>query len=41
MPDADPKGWVTPQGIAEVMLFLASPASGAITGALIPATRNA
>lgn len=40
MPGADPKGWVTPQGIAEVMLFLASPASGAITGALIPATRN-
>jgi NAD(P)-dependent dehydrogenase (short-subunit alcohol dehydrogenase family) len=40
MPDADPKGWVTPQGIADVMLFLASPASGAVTGALIPATRN-
>jgi NAD(P)-dependent dehydrogenase (short-subunit alcohol dehydrogenase family) len=40
MPNADPAGWVTPQGIAEVMLFLASPASGAVTGALIPATRN-
>ena len=40
MPDADPKGWVTPQGIADVMLFLASPASAAVTGALIPATRN-
>lgn len=40
MPDADPKEWVTPQGIANVMLFLASPASGAVTGALIPATRN-
>ncbi|MBM3596392.1 MAG: SDR family NAD(P)-dependent oxidoreductase [Alphaproteobacteria bacterium] len=40
MPDADPKSWVTPSGIAEVMLFLASPASGAVTGALIPATRN-
>ena len=40
MPDADPKGWVTPQGIADVMLFIASPASAAVTGALIPATRN-
>ncbi len=40
MPDADPKGWVTPQGIADVMLFLASPASAAVTGALIPTTRN-
>ncbi len=40
MPDADPKEWVTPQGIADVMLFLASPESGAVTGALIPATRN-
>lgn len=40
MPDADPKGWVTPQGIANLMLFLASPASAAVTGALIPATRN-
>jgi NAD(P)-dependent dehydrogenase (short-subunit alcohol dehydrogenase family) len=40
MPDADPKEWVTPQGIADVMLFLASPASAAVTGALIPATRN-
>ena len=41
MPDADPKEWVTPQSIADVMLFLASPASAAVTGALIPATRNA
>ena len=40
MPDADPKGWVTAEGIADVMLFLASPASAAVTGALIPVTRN-
>ena len=40
MPDADPKDWVTPESIAEVILFLASPASGAVTGGLIPVTRN-
>ncbi|MEZ5744759.1 MAG: SDR family NAD(P)-dependent oxidoreductase [Sphingomonadaceae bacterium] len=40
MPDADPKEWVTPESIADVMLFIASPASGAMTGALIPVTRN-
>jgi len=40
MPGEDPANWVTAQSIAEVMLFLASPASGAVTGALIPATRN-
>ncbi|MBV1918186.1 MAG: SDR family NAD(P)-dependent oxidoreductase [Sphingomonadaceae bacterium] len=39
MPDADPTEWVTAEAIANVMLFLASPASGAVTGALIPATR--
>ena len=36
MPDADPSTWVAPADLAEVMLFLASPASRAITGALIP-----
>ncbi len=36
MPDADPSKWVQPLDLAEVMLFLASPASRAITGALIP-----
>ena len=36
MPDADPSKWVQPSDLAEVMLFLASPASRAITGALIP-----
>ena len=38
MPDADPAKWVQPSDLAEVMLFLASPASRAITGALIPVT---
>ncbi|WP_298095649.1 SDR family NAD(P)-dependent oxidoreductase [Brevundimonas sp.] len=38
MPDADPAKWVTPADLARVMLFLASPESRAITGALIPVT---
>jgi NAD(P)-dependent dehydrogenase (short-subunit alcohol dehydrogenase family) len=36
MPDADPARWVAPADLARVMLFLASPESRAITGALIP-----
>ena len=40
MPDADYKQWVQPEAIAEVIRFLASPASRAITGALIPVTRG-
>lgn len=38
MPDADPANWVQPADLAEVMLFLASPASRAMTGALVPVT---
>ncbi|MDP1914195.1 SDR family NAD(P)-dependent oxidoreductase [Brevundimonas sp.] len=38
MPDADPAKWVAPSDLARVMLFLASPESRAITGALIPVT---
>jgi NAD(P)-dependent dehydrogenase (short-subunit alcohol dehydrogenase family) len=38
MPDADPTRWVQPSDLARVMLFLASPESRAITGALIPVT---
>lgn len=38
MPDADPSTWVQPSDLARVMLFLASPHSRAITGALIPVT---
>ena len=38
MPDADPARWVAPADLARVMLFLASPESRAITGALIPVT---
>lgn len=40
MPDADFSDWVQPSAIAEVILFLASSASRAITGALIPVTRG-
>lgn len=38
MPDADPAKWVAPADLARVMLFLASPESRAVTGALIPVT---
>lgn len=38
MPDADASTWVQPSDLARVMLFLASPDSRAITGALIPVT---
>ena len=38
MPDADPAKWVAPSDLAAVMLFLASPAARAVTGALIPVT---
>ncbi|WP_226635550.1 SDR family NAD(P)-dependent oxidoreductase [Brevundimonas poindexterae] len=38
MPDADPGTWVKVEDLAEVMLFLASPASKAMTGALVPVT---
>jgi NAD(P)-dependent dehydrogenase (short-subunit alcohol dehydrogenase family) len=38
MPKADPSKWVQPSDLARVMLFLASPESRAITGALLPVT---
>lgn len=41
MPDADFSQWVKPEAIAAVILFLASPAAAAVTGALIPVTRGA
>jgi NAD(P)-dependent dehydrogenase (short-subunit alcohol dehydrogenase family) len=40
MPDADHSQWVLPSAIADVILFLASPAAGAISGALIPVTHG-
>jgi NAD(P)-dependent dehydrogenase (short-subunit alcohol dehydrogenase family) len=36
MPKADFAKWVTPQELADVMLFLASDAASAVTGALLP-----
>jgi len=36
MPKADFSKWVAPQELAEVILFLASEAASAVTGALIP-----
>ncbi|WP_299174861.1 SDR family NAD(P)-dependent oxidoreductase [uncultured Brevundimonas sp.] len=38
MPDADPAAWVAPADLAAVILFLASPESRAVTGALVPVT---
>jgi NAD(P)-dependent dehydrogenase (short-subunit alcohol dehydrogenase family) len=38
MPKADPSRWVSPQQLAEVVLFLASEKSAAIHGAAIPVT---
>lgn len=40
MPDADVGQWVQPAALADVILFLASPAARAISGALIPVTRG-
>jgi NAD(P)-dependent dehydrogenase (short-subunit alcohol dehydrogenase family) len=40
MPDADTSTWVSPAAVADVTLFLASPAARSITGALIPVTRG-
>jgi NAD(P)-dependent dehydrogenase (short-subunit alcohol dehydrogenase family) len=38
MPATDPVRWTRPEAVADVIVFLASPASQAITGALIPVT---
>lgn len=40
MPDADFSTWVAPGAIAKVILFLASPDAGAVSGALIPVSRG-
>ena len=38
MPNADPKRWVAPAALADVILFLASDAARAIHGAALPVT---
>jgi NAD(P)-dependent dehydrogenase (short-subunit alcohol dehydrogenase family) len=38
MPDADPARWVAPADLANVVLFLASPAARAVHGAALPVT---
>jgi NAD(P)-dependent dehydrogenase (short-subunit alcohol dehydrogenase family) len=38
MPDADPKRWVAPEALADVVVFLASDAARAIHGAAVPVT---
>lgn len=38
MPNADFSTWVTPEALADVILFLASPQAQSITGALLPVT---
>ena len=40
MPDADRAKWVQPDALAKVIVFLASPAARAISGALIPVSRG-
>jgi NAD(P)-dependent dehydrogenase (short-subunit alcohol dehydrogenase family) len=41
MPDADTSQWVQPAALADVILFLASDAARAVSGALIPVSRGA
>jgi NAD(P)-dependent dehydrogenase (short-subunit alcohol dehydrogenase family) len=36
MPKADPKKWVAPEALADVLLFLCSPAARAVHGAALP-----
>jgi len=36
MPEADPRRWVAPADLAEIIVFLASPANRATRGAVIP-----
>lgn len=40
MPDSDFSQWVKPASLADVIVFLASPAARAISGALIPVSRG-
>jgi NAD(P)-dependent dehydrogenase (short-subunit alcohol dehydrogenase family) len=39
MPRSDAASWTSPDAIAAVVLFLLSPESGAVTGAVVPVDR--
>ncbi len=41
MPDADRAGWLAPEALARVVMFLLSDAAAAINGALVPVTGGA
>ena len=41
MPSADPSGWTPPLAIARVIVFLLSPESAALTGAMVPVDARA
>jgi NAD(P)-dependent dehydrogenase (short-subunit alcohol dehydrogenase family) len=36
MPDADPSAWVTPDEVAQAILWLGSSQASGVTGALLP-----
>jgi 3-oxoacyl-[acyl-carrier protein] reductase len=41
MPAADTSGWTPPEAIARVIVFLLSPESSAVSGAVVPVDARA